>query len=389
MKLSSADPARFERRAFLGFAAAILLAFAWLVVRPLLAPILLAVLSAVIVQPLHQRLERHLGRRAITSLLTTVILTLLVALPLGGIVLLFLVQAREVLAEYLGEEANRGRIVELLHQLTNWASTSAKAVLGDSFNLQELFQATLRRIGTTLYERLPDVVGLGGRLLLGALLLYVVLFMLLLRGRELVDLLVELSPLGDRHTRRILGRLEDTINGVFLGSLATALAQGSIGAVGFWLLGFQNVLVLGVLIAGAGLVPVVGTALVWLPAALALFLGGQTGAALGMLVIGAIVGTVDNFVKPILIHGRAEVHPVLVFVGLLGGLRSLGGMGLVYGPLLVACLTEMVRIYRDDFGRPAAPTPEPEAGGRVPSPSPEPAAPGTGPAESAALPPGH
>ena len=295
----------------------------------------------------------------------------MIAAPLGGIVLLFLVQARELLAQFLGKEENRSRIVDLLNQLTDWLSQAAMAFGGGTVNVSELLRDTLRKIGLAIYERLPDVVGLGGRVLLGALVLYVVLFMLLLRGHQLVDLMVELSPLGARHNRRILSRLEATINGVFLGSLATAVAQGSLGALGSWLLGFENNVVFGVLLAAAGVVPVVGTGIIWVPAALSLWISGHPGTALGMVVLGGIVASVDNLIKPLLIHERAQVHPALVFIGLLGGARIFGAMGLIYGPLLVACLTELIRIYRDEFlitpasGEPVRPTApaEPSASG--------------------------
>ncbi|HEX4954307.1 MAG TPA: AI-2E family transporter [Thermoanaerobaculia bacterium] len=356
MKLSSANPVRFERRAFLVFAGVVFAAFLWWVLRPLLAPVLLAVLTAVIAQPLHERIGRRFPRWPwLATTLSLLTLTVLVGAPLAGLALLFVIQARDLIAEYLGQEEARNRLVEAIQQVIDWTSQLASSAVGDAVNVEELLRGTMRRLLTTAYEHLPDVVGVTGRLLLAALIFSVVLFMLLLKGRQLTDLFVEISPLGERHTRRILSRLEDTINGVFLGSLATALVQGTIGALGFWIVGFPNVLVLGALIAGAGLIPVVGTALIWVPAALSLFLAGHNGAGLAMVAVGAVVGTVDNLIKPVLIHERAEVHPVLVFIGLLGGLRTLGAMGLLYGPLIVACLTEMIRIYRDDFAAPPEP----------------------------------
>jgi predicted PurR-regulated permease PerM len=144
---------------------------------------------------------------------------------------------------------------------------------------------------------------------------------------------------------------------VFVGSLATAVIQGAVGALGFWIAGFQNQLIWGALLAGAGLIPILGTGIIWVPATLYLALAGQTGDALWMLAVGAVVSSVDNLVKPLLIHERAAVHPLLVFIGLFGGLSSFGAMGLLYGPLLVACLTEMVRIYRDDFKPQRRPAP--------------------------------
>ena len=148
---------------------------------------------------------------------------------------------------------------EQLPEPLGGAETPERVLLiPESREVEELLQGTTRRLLATAYEHLPDVVGVTGRLLVGALIFFVVLYMLLLRSRELMDLLVQISPLGERHTRRILVRLENTINGVFLGSLATALVQGTIGALGFWIVGFPNVLVLGALIADPDVDTLVG-----------------------------------------------------------------------------------------------------------------------------------
>lgn len=346
----SATETRTERAAFLVFAGVIALAVAWLVLRPVLAPLVLAVLVVVVFRPLHRRIERRLGEGSAWSALTSLlVLTVVVGAPLVGLVKLLNTQVSSVLQEVLGEEENRSRLVELARQYLDWLSQLLQPVLGRTLDTGELLQAALGKVGGGLYERLPDLVGGAGRFALGALILYLVVFVLLLRGKALLDALVALLPMGEAHSHRIFERLKRTIRGVFLGAVVTALVQGGVGAVGFWLTGFRNFLIWGILIAAASFVPFVGTGLVWAPAALYLGLTGHLGAMLGMLAVGAVVSTVDNLVKPLLIHEQAEVHPVLVFLGLVGGFRSMGTMGLLYGPLLVACLTEAVRIYRSDF----------------------------------------
>ncbi len=348
--MRASETERIERRAFLSATTLILAACAWFVLRPILAPVVLAMLTATIVYPLHRRIVQLLGgRRVLAASASTVLLTLVVMAPAFGLVTLFLVQVREVIAQLLGEEAQRSRLVAVAQQYLDWFSQATRSLTGDTLDFEALGHETLRRLGTSLYERIPALFGQAGRVAVGTLLLYVVLFTLLVRGPELVDRLANLLPIGRQRSRRILSRLEGTIKGVFLGSLATALVQGTVATIGFWLLGFENQLVWGVLIAATGIIPVVGTGLIWAPAALYLALTDQSGAALAMLAIGAVVSTVDNLIKPLLIHEQAEVHPALVFIGLFGGLATLGGMGLLYGPLLVACLTEMIRIYRDDF----------------------------------------
>lgn len=348
--LASPDPTPHERRTFLAALAVALVAFAWFVLRPLLAPMVLAVLIAVIVFPVYTWLRRRLAGRRLPAAVTTLgLLTAGVGAPAFGLLMLFVRQAQAVLSEVLGEAENRSRLAGLVEQLLEWLTQLAQATIGDAVDFGRIFGDSAQNFATVLYERLPDFFTRVGRFAFGIFLLYLVLFVLLLRGRALVDLFVELSPMGQEHSRRILRRLERTIKGMFLGTLAAALIQGIVGALGFWLVGFQNYLIWGVLLAGAGLIPVFGTGVVWVPAVIYLALAGETGAALWMLLVGAVVGSVDNLVKPLLIHERAEVHPLLVFVGLFGGLFSFGPMGLLYGPLLVACLVEMLRIYRDDF----------------------------------------
>lgn len=356
-----ADPDRAERRAFLAAASAILAAFAWFILRPLAGPLLFAILTAVIAYPLHQRIERRArGFRVLAGMISILLLTLVVALPAFGLGALFWVQAREVIAELLGEDSARSRLTELAHQATTWASDLVAATVGNAIDVPGLVQAGARQAGAALYERVPDLVSLAGRVAIGAFLYYFVLFVLLIRGPEIVNLAIELLPIGESRSRRILKRLEGTIKGVFLGSIATAFVQGIVATVGFWLLGFENQVVWGVLVAFAGLIPMVGTGLILIPATLYFAFTGQGSTALALAVITLIVGTVDNLIKPLLIHEHAAVHPLLVFVALFGGLRTFGGLGLLYGPLLIACLTEMVRIYRAEFSR----RPLEPAGGR-------------------------
>jgi len=361
-----------ERRAFLLLTAAIALAFVALVMRPLLAPLVLAALVVVVVDPLYRRLVAVLGGRRLTAAaIFTLLLVFLLGGPLVGLTLLFLDQARSALGELIGTEEAASRLVQAVRGALTGLDEVLRRTVNPGLDIQALLLTQLSRLGHELSGRVPRLLGQAGQVLFGVALSYLMIFVFLAWGKDLLELAVELSPLEPKHSRRILVRLEGTIRGVFLGGVATALLQGTVGALGFWLMGFQNYLVWGVLIAAAGLVPFVGTGLIWAPAALYLAMTGHGGAATAMLGVGAVVSTVDNLLRPFVIHEHSAIHPVLIFLGLVGAVQTLGPMGVIYGPLLIACLVEVFRIYRTDFHRPIADSPPPpETEGPEPPPAP-------------------
>jgi predicted PurR-regulated permease PerM len=143
---------------------------------------------------------------------------------------------------------------------------------------------------------------------------------------------------------RLWQHLIDVTRAVFMGIGLTALVQGVLLGIGFAIAGLPSPLVFGVLGALFALVPVVGTALVWLPATLWLLIQGEPGYALFMTAWGVLaVGSVDNFLRPILISGRAEVPTLAVFIGVMGGLSAFGFVGLFLGPIVLGLVVALFR----------------------------------------------
>lgn len=347
--MSAPSSTRHERRALWVLMAAVALALYWFVVRPLLAPLVLATLTVVIFQPVHRRIERRLaGFRIVSALVSMGFLTVIIALPVTVFTILFVVQAQQVLAEMIGDQEAESFLVDALRRFLEWADRVAMSV---HLDVRGVVEAALRDLGSKLYAGLPDALALAGRLGLGILVAGLALFFLLLRGPEIVERVIEVSPLQKGYTRRLLERLEATIRGVFLGGVVTALFQGTVGVLGFWLTGFQNYVVWGALVAAASFVPFVGTGLVTGPALLYLVVTGHYGRALVLLVFAVIIAGVDNLLRALTIRTQVAVHPLVIFLAILGSIATLGLMGVLYGPLLAAVATEMYRIYLDDFRR--------------------------------------
>jgi predicted PurR-regulated permease PerM len=133
---------------------------------------------------------------------------------------------------------------------------------------------------------------------------------------------------------------------VWAGTLFIALIQGLLAGVGFWIFGLPQPALWGTLTIITALVPVVGTALIWLPASIYLFSTGVTGMALGLFLWGAIlVGSIDNFLRPKLIERYMKVHPFFILISVLGGLSLFGPLGFLLGPLVLSLILALLEIY--------------------------------------------
>ena len=166
-----------------------------------------------------------------------------------------------------------------------------------------------------------------------------------------------LSPLETADTDRLFARIGDTIHATIYGAVVVAAVQGGLGGLMFWWLGLPSPLLWGVVMMLLAVVPVLGAAIVWLPAALVLASEGSWGKALILAGWGfLIVSTIDNILRPILVGDRLKLHPVLVFLAVIGGVMLLGPAGLVLGPVMATVTLALLEIWSPESGVAPRPT---------------------------------
>jgi predicted PurR-regulated permease PerM len=322
----------------------------WRVVAPLWQPLTWALLLGALLAPLNERLAHRLGDRPrLASALTVVATVLLFMLPVGLI-------AGAVAAQ----SAN------LLNRLEKYIPQSGQQVSFDVTNLPWLGDVlswihaqtglTLAQLQSWLLEGskriLQTLMSSGGSVLMGAvgtivsfLLTLFVLFFVLRDGPRFARRLVPLLPIEETRRARLWQHLAEVTRAVFMGIGVTAIAQGTLVGIGFWIAGLPSPLVFGVLAAFVALIPMVGAGLVWAPAAAVLALRGDYGHAIFLAVWGVVfVGMADNFLRPLLISGRAEVPTLAVFIGVMGGLSAFGFIGLFIGPIVLGLLVALFRL---------------------------------------------
>lgn len=193
-----------------------------------------------------------------------------------------------------------------------------------------------------------------------ALTFYLLFFFLRDRDSAL-SALRALSPLTYKEMDHLYQRITDTVYATVFGTLAVAGVQGLLGGFMFWCLGLPAAFLWGLVMALLAVVPVLGSFIVWVPAALFLALEGSWGKALTLALWGLlVVGTVDNLMRPVLVGARLKQHTVLAFLSVVGGLWVFGASGLIVGPLVLTVTMVLLEVWAMRTAPNTHPQPEPE-----------------------------
>ena len=341
-----------NRVVLLVFLALALYASYWLL-RPFLEPILLAMLIGILAMPLHRHMELMLrGRDSLAALLSCLILLLLFLIPLSIVMVAVISQGIDyslVVKNWATTENIQGLLNQpLVVKVYAWLDQ----VLPEGSLAPENIRARALSLAGGLGEELAAVstalLGSVTRFFVNGTLLLFALFFVLRDHDRLMDFIRHALPLSRSQEDVLFKEVRDVSRSALLGSLLTAITQGFAGGFALWLAGFPGVF-WGVVMAFTSLVPVVGTALIWVPAALYLVFTGDYFWAAFLALWGVIVvGSIDNFLRPLFMQG-ASMNTVVVFFSLLGGLQVFGLMGLIYGPLIFAVTLVLFRLYESEF----------------------------------------
>jgi predicted PurR-regulated permease PerM len=197
-----------------------------------------------------------------------------------------------------------------------------------------------------------DTLAFIGKVLIGVLIMMAALFFLLAEGSKMLDALVRISPLEEHYVRELVREFDRACRAIVLATLLSAIAQGLLAGIGFHFAGLQaSVFLLVLLTMILALVPMAGTALVWIPVCLYLyFYEGRLGAAAGLAAYCAVVVSgIDNLIKPAVLHGQSNLHPLLALLSILGGLQALGPIGILVGPMVVVFLQVMLKLVQREM----------------------------------------
>jgi len=330
---------------------ALILYYCFRIMQPFLMPVFLALVLSTLLTPLYETVARRLHNRpSLAALLVCVGLTLAIVLP---VLLLSISLAREANDAY-----EHLRDPEMATKLQVWLNPSTNPILA---KVREWLPASLRLVDVNIGEKIGSQAQaiVKGTLaftttlaagvinfLMDYVIMVVVLFFLLRDSAYFAQSVRQISPLSDVEEHLFVERFRVVTQATVVGNVATAAAQGVLSAVIFWIIGLPSPILWGSLTALLSLVPVVGTALIWIPWTIYLFAMGSVGRAVAFMLLQiVVVGGIDNVLRPLLIEGRVKMHTLVVFFSILGGIGYFGILGILIGPLVFAIAIAFVEFY--------------------------------------------
>ena len=245
--------------------------------------------------------------------------------------------------------------------------------------LQGYTEKTITFLRDKMFALGGSITAFVGNTIFGGLIMVVGLYFFLLDGPGMLKSLQGLSPIEDKHEQELAEEFGRVSRAVVIATLLSAVAQGLLAGIGFYFAGLESVFLLTLLSAVLAMVPFVGAASVWIPCALYLyFVNNDIWSAVGLAIYGgAVISMADNFIKPWILHGQSNLHPLLALLSVIGGVTVLGPIGILVGPMIVVFLQTLLKIIQREMHlmetpvaletpaaaleAPAATPPEPEA----------------------------
>ena len=201
---------------------------------------------------------------------------------------------------------------------------------------------------------IPSLLNSSASILSNFAVMFFLLYFMLVNGREIEKFLDRFIPLKEENIDMLSLETRNMIRANAIGIPVLAIIQGVVATIGYWIFGVKDFALWGFLTGVFSMVPIVGSALIWAPLCIYLFAIDKTGKAIGLLLYAALlISNIDYVVRLTLLRKFMDVHPVITVFGVIVGLGLFGFWGVIFGPLLISYFVILIRIYMNEFGKPA------------------------------------
>lgn len=332
------------------FTALILTTVAFLyLIRPFFHPIFWAAIIAGIFYPIFKKINSTIKRPNLSSFATIIIILVIIIIP---VVLLSGLIVKESLGIYNSLSNAQNPIVITVKNVIGWVKNNP---ITDKFNINE--QQVAEKL-TEAAKIITDFVFTAAKNLTQNSLAFLVMFIIMIYtlffflkdGEKMLKKLAHISPLGGKHEAIMYKKFTSTARAVLKGTLIVGGIQGFLGGALFYAVGIEGALIWGIIMMLFSVVPGFGSYVVWLPAALVMFILGNIWQGFALIIFGALViSTIDNFLRPILVGKDTQMHPLLILFSTLGGLVFFGISGFIIGPIVTALLLSLWEMYEQYY----------------------------------------
>lgn len=308
---------------------------------PFLEVLVLSSIFGVVLTPLYKKISKRLnGKEGLAAIIVVMLFALVVIIPALFLTITLFNQSKGIYFEIISNNN-----IDYIEKITNAIEGPIKNFYPDFvLDINEYASVFADWITGHLSSILTSVISM----VTGMVLVMISLYAFLKDGAKFKQILISLSPLDDKYDEQIFNKIKLTINSTVKGVVLIALVQGVLSGIGLWIFGIPNPTLWGSISAVASLVPGLGTALIFIPAVIYMYIQGNIAFAVGLALWGAIVvGLIDNFLGPWLYSRGIEVHPLIMLFAVLGAISVFGPIGFLFGPLIIALFFVLIDIYQN------------------------------------------
>ncbi len=336
---------------FLGLFIVSVVMLGWLI-WPFISIIILACVVTGLFNPFYNLVKKKYGP-SLSSLITCIFIFFVLFVP----ILLFVgILSREAYALYLmGKSAV---ISDQINQLLEQSQILARAnSYLSNFHIQltgEEFRNAVSEIGKFvglfLYKQASAVASNILYFLINFFFMLLIIYFLLLDGHKLKAFITDLSPLPHEQDDKLIQKFKDIARSILVVNGVCGLLQGTLGGIVFMLFGLNSPFLWGVIMGLLAFLPIVGIGVVFIPAAIILFIKGRIAAGIFFVIFYVLLSSLVEYVlKPKLVGNQVHMHTLLVFLSIIGGLKLFGILGIIYGPLVVTAFLTLNEIYKSSY----------------------------------------
>jgi len=316
----------------------VLVVLSFLLIKPILLSIIVGFILAFIFMPLHTWFSKKINSKYISASIMCILLTLVIFLPVWFLTPIIIKQSFDI---YLISQKT-----DFVTPLKNFfpsffASDDFSAEIGSAI------YSFVTKMTNFVTNALSQIILNFPTLLLKFVVVFFTFFYVLIDKDKIILYIKSLLPFSKDVEKKLFDYSKDITSSVIYGQVIIGLLQGVIVGLGLFIFKVPNALFLTLLASLAGVFPIIGTTIVWLPVTIYLFIAGNTFSAAGVGIFGIISNTVDNILRPIFVSKRAKMHPLLILIGMVGGLFLFGIVGFILGPLIIAYILTIIEIYRN------------------------------------------
>ncbi|MBF0301868.1 MAG: AI-2E family transporter [Desulfamplus sp.] len=339
---------------FLFILIALSLFLCWNMMQGYIDPVIIAIILSVLTHPIYEWINKKCGNRSnLAAIISSILLNLVIIIPLffifSAVIRQGIISVNDINLWIKDGNIQRLAQTPLISEALAFIHEKMEGTLFKEIDFNALMITLSSHVGEIMMSQgkyaISNISSVAGKFFL----MTFVFFFVIQDQRKIFDYILHLSPLSNSNENMIAQKIKAVAKSAILGTLVTAVSQGVAGGVAFAICGLPGFF-WGAVMAFASLIPFVGTALIWVPAVIWLFISGSWGYGIFLLIWSVIVvGTIDNIVRPLFMKGSAGMGTLLIFFSILGGLNYFGITGLIYGPMVFGLTIVLLYIYDVEF----------------------------------------